>query len=260
MKITILGARGSMPTDGKEMLEYGGATSCVLVETKKDAIILDAGSGIQRVPKMPDKSLAILFSHMHVDHLVGLPFLPSLSEKGRRIDFYGESRFGFTLQEQLKKLFSPPFWPLPLEDYPSDAVFHDLEGPFSIGEIDVTFMGSNHPGGGTIFKLEHEGHSLVYATDYEHDSRCDGKLIEFAKDTDLLFYDAQYTEEEFAKRRGFGHSTVAMGLKIMEECGAKNLRFVHHDPRHTDEMLREMEEKVASDNIAFAREGEEILL
>ncbi len=260
MKVTILGARGSVPTDGAEMLEYGGATSCVLIETETDAIVLDAGTGIQRVPEMPEKSLSVLFTHMHIDHLVGLPFLPSLSQRGRRIDLYGESRFGFSLQEQLMKLFSPPFWPLPLEDYPADTVFHDLEGPLSIGDLKVTYMGSNHPGGGTIFKVQHEDRSLVYATDYEHDIRCDQKLIDFAKDTDLLFYDAQYTEEEFAGRRGFGHSTVAMGLKILEESGAKAMRFVHHDPRHTDEMLRDMEEKAADDNIAFAREGEEILL
>ncbi len=260
MKIKVLGARGSVPTTGKDMLIYGGSTSSVLVETEDRAIFLDAGTGIQTSPDIGDKQITILISHPHFDHLIGLPFFPYLSEKGIRIDLYGENRFGMTLNEHLTKLIAPPLWPLAMDYYPADTFCHDIESDFSIGDVSVSFMGSNHPGGGTIFRIERNGKSLVYATDYEHDKRCDQKLIDFANDTDLLFYDAQYTQEEYERFKGFGHSTVETGLSIMEQCHAKQLRFVHHDPRHTDEMLRKMEEKVACENIAFAKEGEEIFL
>ena len=55
MKITILGARGSVPTEGADMLEFGGATSCVLIETDKEAVFFDAGTGIINAPDVGDK-------------------------------------------------------------------------------------------------------------------------------------------------------------------------------------------------------------
>ena len=87
-----------------------------------------------------------------------------------------------------------------------------------------------------------------------------GELIDFSKDCDLLLFDAQYTDEEFEARRGFGHSTVAQGMEVMKKSGAKNIRFVHHDPRHTDEFLREMERPIKSEAAAFARKDEVIIL
>lgn len=270
MKITILGARGSIPVDGREYLEYGGATSCVLIETQDQALYLDAGTGIMHTPDIGDKSVSIVLTHPHIDHLVGLTFFPYLMKKDRHIDIYGAIRDGHTIEQQYERCISKPFWPLTIPDYPSDVAYHDLTGPVTIGDISLTFMESNHPGGGLVIRAGHDGRSVVYATDYEHgddhlsgvspvECACDS-LTEFAHDTDLLIYDAQYTDEEYPAYKGYGHSTVSEGLKVMRDSGARSIRFVHHDPRHTDAMLREMEDAVRSDTVSFAREGDVIEL
>ncbi len=260
MKITILGARGSVPVSGPDMQEFGGSTSCVLVETEEYAIFLDAGTGIIHAPDVGQKKIVLLLTHPHIDHLMGLPFFPYNWEMGRRIDVYAKRRGAYGAAEQIERLISPPLWPCILSDYPADYQVHDLTFPLSIGDIEVTGMESVHPGGSIIYRLSRKGKSLVYATDYEHYDQSIETLIGFVKDTDLLFYDGQYTQEESKRMRGFGHSTVETGMRVMKEGNVRSICFVHHDPRHTDTMLSEMENAVKNDNVSFAREGQVITL
>ena len=260
MKITILGATGSVPVEGSDHLEFGGATSCVLVETEDQAIYLDAGSGIVRTPDVGDRNISILLSHPHLDHILGMPFFPYISKKNRKIDFFARKNGGLNARQQLDPLFSAPLWPITVDDFAADFACNDVTGPFDIGNVHVTFIDSVHPGGGTVFKLSLEGRSIVYATDYEYDENRIGELIGLANGCDLLFFDAQYTDDEFEARKGFGHSTVSHGMRVMEKSGAQIIRFVHHDPRHSDEFLRKMESEVKSDNVSFARRNEVIIL
>jgi ribonuclease BN (tRNA processing enzyme) len=260
MKITVLGARGSIPVEGRTFLEFGGATSCVLIETEDHAIYLDAGSGIVRTPDIGDRAISVLLTHPHLDHLVGMPFFPYLSEKDRHIDFHAPVLGGMSAAEQLDHLFSEPVWPVKMGDYGSDLKCHDISGAFEIGDVKVEFIHSVHPGGGLVYRLSSNGHSVVYATDYEYADDSAEELISFCEGCDLLFFDAQYTDEEFASRKGYGHSTASQGLKVMKESGAKSLRFVHHDPGHDDAMLRSMEEAVKSDSVSFARQGDVYIL
>ncbi|MBR6257681.1 MAG: MBL fold metallo-hydrolase [Lachnospiraceae bacterium] len=254
MKITILGVRGSIPTSGEGFLEYGGATACCLVEAGDQAIYLDAGSGLLHSPDTGDRKVSLLITHTHMDHILGLPLSPLLLSH-RRIDLYAKTRDGLDARQQLERLMSPPLWPVGVDIYPSDVVFHDIGKGIQLGNVYVDTMESNHPGGSTIFKLEHEGKSLVYATDYEHSEDKQAELAEFAKDTDLLLYDAQYTDEEYERMKGFGHSTVFEGMKLFEKSGAKRILFVHHDPRHNDDKLKEMEAGLKDTRAGFAREG-----
>ncbi len=260
MKITILGARGSIAISGKEVQEFGGATSCVLVQTDEEALFIDAGTGIISSPDIGERRISVLISHPHIDHLTGLPFFPYIYEKDRQIDVYAVRRGNLSTSMMLDRLISPPLWPLRLADYNSDLVCHDIERAFMIGDIRVDLMEGIHPGGCSIFRITHAGHSLVYATDYEHDEENLHSLISFANNTDLLLYDAQYTDEEYETKKTFGHSTAKIGLQVMKESRAKQMRFVHHDPHHTDSMLREMEQAVRSDSVSYAREGEVIEL
>ncbi|MBP1584568.1 MAG: MBL fold metallo-hydrolase [Lachnospiraceae bacterium] len=256
MKITVLGARGSMPSEGRDFLEYGGATSCVLVETDEQAIYIDAGSGIVRTPDIGNRKISILLTHPHLDHLLGMPFFPYISEKNRRVDLYAGITGGLTAGEQMDRLYSVPIWPVKMEEYGSDLRFHDISGSFDIGDVHVESADSVHPGGGLVYKLSCDGHSVVYATDYEYREESIDGLINFCKGCDLLFFDAQYTDEELASRKGYGHSSASQGLKVMEKSGAGRICFVHHDPGHDDAMLRRMEEAVKSETVSFARQGD----
>ncbi len=195
MKITILGARGSIPTDGTEFSEFGGGTSCFLVETDSQAVFLDAGSGLLHAPDTGDKPVSFLITHSHVDHIMGIPLAP-LFLSGKRVDIYLKTRNGLDAAGQLSALMNPPLWPVGLDIYPCEPVFHDTEFPFALGNIKVSGMEANHPGGATVYRLEHEGKTLVYATDHEHTEEKQKELAEFAHNADLILYDAQYTDEE----------------------------------------------------------------
>lgn len=267
MKVTILGARGSIPTEGRDMAEFGGATSCVMAETDKSVIFLDAGTGIISAPDAGARSISVLITHPHADHLIGLPFFPGLNDENRTIDFYAVERGGLGARDQISSYISKPLWPCTIDDYCAKVVCHDLtshtcsrDKQIDIGDIKVSAIESNHPGGGSIFRLEHDGTSFVYATDYENSPEKDKELIEFARGTDLLLYDGQYTVEEYEAKRGYGHSTPDHGVYIMHECEAKSMRIVHHDPFHNDTKLSEMEKLIKNDKIAFARQGEVICL
>ncbi|MCR5590149.1 MAG: MBL fold metallo-hydrolase [Lachnospiraceae bacterium] len=259
MKITVLGARGSIPVAGEDFDDYGGATSCVMVNAGGNTLFLDAGTGITAASSC-EGNISILITHPHLDHLLGLPFFPHMMEKGRRIDIYATVKNGLGAKDQIMKLISEPLWPCTPSDYPADIVFHDLSLPQDIGGIKVSGIETGHPGGSTVFRLEHEGSSFVYATDYEHSDENDAELAKLCQGASLLFYDGQYTEEEYAHKKGYGHSTPAHGMNMAGACGVKTLRIVHHDPFHTDDQLTEMENEIKSENAGFARQGETIWL
>ena len=260
MKVTILGVRGSIPVSGEENSIFGGDTTCVMVETERAVLFLDAGTGIRNAGYDPDKKIAVLISHPHADHLLGLPFFPYLSKKDQKINICSTVKNWLDTFTQVSRLISPPLWPCGILDYPADVSCRDLSFPCTIGDIRVTGLSTDHPGGSTVYRIQGDGGDLVFATDYEHSPSGDEELIHFASGTDLLLYDGQYTPEEFKKKKGYGHSTPEHGVYIGEKCGAGIVRMVHHDPMHDDSMLLKMEDSIKTDTTAFARQGEIIWL
>ncbi len=263
IRLTVLGARGSVAVSGKDKTEFGCATSSYIVEANGQTIILDAGTGILNAPAdlSPGLPVTLLLSHTHMDHVLGLPFFSALTRRGCTVNIYGKTRDGLTVEEQLRKFLSPPLWPVWLSVYPAQITFREPELPMEIGGVLVEGIESFHPNGSTVYRLSFGGRSLVYATDFEHSDEASLRaLTEFSRDTDLLMYDGQYSVEEYERSRGFGHSTPEMGLRVFRESGAKRLMLVHHDPRHTDDRMRALEEQYGSDTVMFAREGDVITL
>ncbi len=257
IRLTVLGCRGSMPVSGKEMQEFGGDTSCYQIEAQGESLFLDAGSGLMHASLPEGSPLRILISHPHVDHLLGLPMFPGLSQRGRKVILYGSASNGLSLEEQVTRLISPPLWPAVLSQYPADVRFQEVSFPLSIGPFFVQAMTSCHPGDSLLFRISACGKSVVYATDFEHTEEKTRELTAFAEGADLLLYDGQYTEEEYAVKKGFGHSTAGAGLRAQRESGAKRLLLIHHDPRHTDDFFRERELALG---VRYARQGEVICL
>ena len=263
--LKILGARGSMPVAGKEYMEYGGSTSCYRVRVDDEEIYLDAGSGILKSTPESHTHITILLTHMHLDHIIGLPFFMALSQKNRVIDIYSRKRSGLSAREAINRMISPPYWPLKVENYPANVRYHEIDdnkNEFKIGNVDIEMMEGIHPGGSTIYRLNYKGKSLVYATDFEHTPESCKDLINFASDCDLLMYDAQYKSEEYEKYKGYGHSTPEAGLNVAKEANSKKLLFIHHSPSRNDEELSEMELNLSLQNehVQFAKDDSEIFI
>ncbi|MBR1859145.1 MAG: MBL fold metallo-hydrolase [Selenomonadaceae bacterium] len=264
-RLKILGARGSMPVNGKEYIKYGGATSCYKIRVDDEEIYLDAGSGILKANPEAHTHITILLTHMHLDHIIGLPFFVALTQKNRSIDIYSRNRSGLSAREAMNRIISPPYWPLKIENYPANVKYHEIDinsNNLKIGNVNIDIMEGTHPEGSTIYRLNYKGKSLVYATDFEHmPNGCDD-LIRFASDCDLLLYDAQYKSEEYDKYKGYGHSTPEVGLEVAKEANAKRLLLVHHSPGRSDEELAEMESNLTlnNKNVQFAKVGVEIFI
>lgn len=268
MKLTIYGVRGSVPLAGSAYAIYGGATSCYRLDIGGKQIYLDAGSGI--IPASFDiaKSTYILLSHLHLDHIQGLPFFSGLTHGESRIHIYGnvgDATNYSGIQAAVNGVFGKPFWPLTIDEYPANIDWQDITvgGSFSIGgDITVATMASHHPGGSIIYRVTAEDKTVVYATDFEHGSAKDEELIRFAKDCDVLIYDGQYTQEEYRKYRGYGHSTKEQGLEILDACGGKQILYSHYHTTHTDEFLAQEEArmKTLDARVRFAKVGDEIVL
>ena len=263
--VKLLGVRGTVPVHGPEFSRFGGATSCVLVKAGGEGLILDAGTGLHVRPFREffrGNRFSLLITHSHVDHLMGFPIFPPLFDPACRCSVYLKTRTGLSAREQIQALMSPPLWPVGPESMGAELTFRDVPPSFSIGPVEVDTMESRHPGGSTIYKISYGGASVVYATDYEPESDAPPDFCAFARGCSLLLLDAQYTEEEYARTRGFGHSTIRRSAAIARACGAARTVLVHHDPKRTDGELLELEQSIQRETpqIRFGREKEEIIL
>ena len=264
--LTVLGARGSMPGEGKSVAIYGGSTSCYRFKAGDEEIFLDAGSGIAGVKTEKSTNIYILFTHLHLDHIVGLPFFSPLGEKNRKIIIYGKERSNLTLKMAVDRLITPPFWPVNIEGYPATVKFCPIiedQTVFSLGKVTVETMEGNHPGGSTVYKLTYNDKSIVYATDFEHNSKTSVEnLTKFANNAELFLYDAQYTVDEYQNYMGYGHSTPEAGFDIAKKANVKTLVFVHHAPYRSDTELEKMQNLFSNCKIKtiFAKIGDEFYL
>lgn len=252
MKITVWGCRGSLPSPGPEKNKYGGNTSCVQVEYNDTCIILDGGSGIQRLGANLGsnyKEVHILLTHLHIDHTMGLGFFLPLYNPNINVHLWGPSTTVEPLIHRLRRYFSPPLFPVRLSELPKHPEIHELNNSkIEIGEITIESSYICHPGPTLAYRLSTKDASFAYMPDHEvtlgsanfpnEPDWTSGYSI--AKDVDLLLHDSQYRTEEYAQRIGWGHSSIEDTVAFAKMCRVKKLELFHHDPLHTDDQLDEI--------------------
>ncbi|MCS6899450.1 MAG: MBL fold metallo-hydrolase [Myxococcales bacterium] len=248
LSVRFWGVRGSLPTPGPRTVRVGGNTACVEVTTPTTRLILDAGSGLRAlgdelVASGQHQETTLLLSHVHWDHVMGLPFFTPLYMPGAKIRF-ASGYHGKPLREFLHRQMSAPMFPVDLGQVPSLHEFIELwEGRCTaLGDITVEICPLNHPDPVYAFRLTHGDRSIVYATDTEHYACVDPRLLRLARGADLLIYDAQYTPEEYAgqdgpARVGWGHSTFQAGIELCQAAHIPALVLFHHDPRRSDDQV-----------------------
>jgi phosphoribosyl 1,2-cyclic phosphodiesterase len=250
LQICFWGTRGSTPTSGLDFMEFGGRTPCVEVRCGERLFIVDAGTGISALGEANADCLPndvdILLSHLHLDHVGGLPFFkPAVLSKDRVIRIYCGNLGGESAEASLDRLFSPPIFPIGLERLPARIEHHG----FKAGET-ITFPDGakvethllNHPGGATGFRFAHAGRSVCYISDIEHTAPWpDPALADFVRGCDLMIYDGMFSEAEYSGCRGWGHSTWQKGVELCQAADVKALAIFHLYPGHDDAYLRAVE-------------------
>ncbi len=256
MRIRIWGSRGSLATPGPETVRYGGNTSCVEVSLQDGTtIVLDAGTGIRALGSHlavdPPKSIHLLLTHLHMDHLEGLGFFGPLYDPETELNVWGPPSHLRTLEQRIARYLSPPLFPVHVGDVPR-AVFHDApEEEWQIGTARITASPVAHPGPTLGYRLEENGHSFVYIPDHEPALGLDLSTVSpdwvsgfgLAYGADLLFHDAQYFEDEYESRRGWGHSSVSDAVTFAMISKVRRFVMFHHDPQHADDVLEALKER-----------------
>jgi phosphoribosyl 1,2-cyclic phosphodiesterase len=251
VRLTIWGCRGSVSTPGASTLAYGGNTSCVEVSLGEEStLVLDAGTGIRQLGRellaRGTRRIHLLLSHLHLDHLEGLRFFDPLWDAGVTLDVWGPRSTTVSLRESIVRSFSPPLFPVDFRDVSARVTFHDVpRHPWAIESATLQAALVVHPGPTLGYRIEHGGTSFAYLPD--HEPALAGPIGQrsldwisggsIAEGVDLLLHDAQYFEDEYDQRVGWGHSAVTDAVAFAEATGARRLLLFHHDPLHTDATL-----------------------
>ncbi len=253
MNVTLWGTRGSLAAPGPETSRFGGNTSCVeIIGREGTVLVLDAGTGIRRLgAKLPRAvtRVDILLTHLHLDHIQGLGFFRPLDDPSFDVHIWGPASASCNLRTRLGRYLSPPLFPVHLRDMTSHITLHDLaSSTFRIGEFDITSMFVCHPGLTLGFRITDGRSTVTYIPDHEpalgsrHFPGSGEWTSGFAlaQDTDVLIHDAQFTEEEYGERAGWGHSSLRQAIEFAQAARAKQLVAFHHDPSHDDADLSRM--------------------
>ncbi len=245
MQITCWGARGSVPVSGSDYLKYGGDTTCIEVRSNNnDVVIIDAGTGIRklgnRLVASGETNLNILFTHAHWDHLMGFPFFKPIYSNKTTIKMYGCAYTQHSIEKVLSKSMIAPYFPVDFSQIQASIVPRTIcEEPFMIGSLQVTPIQLSHPNQGIGYRFREAGRTFVFLTDNELTMRHSGgneyrDYLAFSEGADLLVHDAEYTRDQYAITKGWGHSVYTDALQLALEVGAKQFGLFHHNQERSD--------------------------
>jgi ribonuclease BN (tRNA processing enzyme) len=260
MRVVFNGVRGSTPCAGPEYAHFGGNSSSVALETDNaPPILFDLGTGVRPYSRRCAGEFhgTVLLSHLHWDHVQGLPFFTPLHREGSTLDVIGPRQAAGPLGQVFGELMRPPFFPITPDQLAGDVCFQSTgDDDFPIGMAKVRSRWVRHVGPTLGFRVDLNGTSVAYVPDHgpgcnpEHpDDYIPHEILELCEGVDLLIHDAQHTVAEYEAKRHWGHCTVDYAVHVAQEAGARRLVLFHHDPSHGDGDIVAIEQS-ASDRAA----------
>jgi phosphoribosyl 1,2-cyclic phosphodiesterase len=270
IRIGFHGVRGSTPCEGPQYQRYGGHSSCVSLEADgQPPIVFDLGTGLraygERLGGVHPFHGAVLLTHLHWDHVQGLPFFAPLHDPETTLDVHGPRQAEGALSDVFAQLMRPPFFPIRPDGLAGRVEFHDTgDDDFPIGLAKVRSRWVRHVGPTLGFRVDWNGLSVAYVPDHgpgccpdDPDDHVPHEVLELCDGVDVLIHDAQHTDAEYSVKRHWGHSTIDYALHVAREAGARQLVLFHHDPSHGDDVLDLMAAETA--DRAWRRGGPAVL-
>ena len=231
---------------------YGGHSTCVQIDTGgPDYVVCDMGSGLrafgqaamaQRAGKA--QTFHIFMSHLHWDHIMGLPFFVPAFIPGNKVLIYGSHA---ELEMALRRQQEPPSFPVGFDTiFEGRVEFRHLEPGVThrVAGMNVTTMLQRHTGDSYGYRFESQGKVLVYSTDSEHplaDPAHTERFVQFFRDADLVIFDAMYSlADAISVKADWGHSSNVVGVELCQLAGARRLCLTHHEPVFDDAAIDSM--------------------
>lgn len=249
LELRFWGVRGTLPAPGPETVRYGGNTACVTLGFSDGRmLIFDAGSGIYRLgstlaPAAKGRRLHLLLSHLHLDHISALPTFAPLYRSGVQLDIYGPGDDDAELQRMLFTLMEDAYWPVSVRALAANIRVHALTpGTIEIEGLKVRSLLLRHPGQCLGYRVEHRRRCVCYVTDNElppighadHDPHYATTLSDFVRGCDVLITDSTYSDREYARYAGWGHSPISEVARLAVNAEVRRWCLFHHDPAQND--------------------------
>lgn len=262
LDITFYGVRGSTPCSSERNRRYGGNTSCVVVEADgARPVVFDLGTGLRfwGLDLCDDRPLdaIALVSHLHWDHVQGIPFFGPINVAGARLEVYGPGDEPGSLADAVAQFMRPPYFPVTLDALAGQFEWNDVVhgARFEVGGWEVLAAAVPHVGATLGYRLQRNGISIAYVPDHQQPgcgaTHVDPAVLEMVAGVDLLIHDAQYEAAEFAEKHDWGHCTIEYALEVARQGGVKRLALFHHDPAHDDEHLDVVAARAAKAGAAY---------
>jgi phosphoribosyl 1,2-cyclic phosphodiesterase len=268
--VRFWGVRGSIACPSPNHVRYGGNTSCLEVYADGQSLILDAGTGIRNLGQSflqrKINRADLLLTHTHWDHINGFPFFtPAYAPDHHFTVWAGHLLDAGGVERVLAGQMARPTFPVPLSALQADIDFKDFRAgeTFQLGKLTIRTAPLQHPDGATGYRIEAGGRSFCYVTDTEHvPGSPDETILALIDGADLVAYDSTYTDEEFPRHIGWGHSTWQEGVRLAQRANVKQLAIFHHDPYHEDDFMDEVarQAKETWDGAFVAVEGTTVRL
>lgn len=274
--LTFFGVRGSTPFSAASHTGFGGNTCCAVIDIPDEKpIILDMGSGLFGYARELEGcalEATVLLTHLHWDHVAGLPFFSPVLCPGGVLDIYGPPDEGLSLEQAINTLIQPPFFPVTTADFAGELRIHDFwSDDLVVSGAKVWARPVPHTSATSGYRIEIAGYSVVYIPDHQQPiddaSHVAETVLELCDGADLLIHDGQYPQALFEERAHWGHSTPDYAVEVARQAGVSSLALFSHDPLHTDDELLAIEqyaqdlgEAAGLTDVFSSREGQRVAL
>jgi ribonuclease BN (tRNA processing enzyme) len=217
MKIVFLGTNGWYTTPT-------GNTPCILIDSKDQYVVFDAGNGIYKLDKYitEDKPISLFITHFHLDHVSGVHIFSKFNFK-QGIDVYiGEER-----KKDFETLFNPPFTagykpqPENINNLRMEVRLHELSEGEHITPFPISVAKLFHAYGNHGYRITLEDKTIAYTGD----CGLTDSLRKFAKDADLLI--SECGAKKLSEDKEWGHLGPVLASTVAKDAGVKKLILTH---------------------------------